>query len=175
MIKVYDNFLPDYHFKHMQSVLLGEYMPWYHNEYIINENQRGKYQFVHTFFGPNGYGYSQRYRDLEGTFNIILQRLNVKHLYRIKANLNLRSFFNRTGGYHVDGFNNQYTAIYYINTNNGCTKFKKNGRIKRVQSIENRMVVFPANIQHSGYTCTNKSRRVVINFNFDQHEVSSHL
>lgn len=165
MINVYDNFLPDYYFKFIQSELLGTHMPWYHNEYIINENQRGKYQFVHTFFGPNGY--SQRYRDLEEPFNIIRRRLNIKNLYRIKANLNPRSFFNRSGGYHVDGFNCQYTAIYYINTNNGCTKLKKNGRVERVQSIENRMVVFPANIQHQGYTCTNKSRRVVINFNFD--------
>lgn len=175
MIKVYDNFLPEYHFKQMQSLLLGEYMPWYHNEYIINENQKGKYQFTHTFFRPDGYGCSQRYKDLEETFNTIFQRLNVKHLYRIKANLNPRSFFNRTGGYHVDGFDCQYTAIYYINTNNGCTKLKKNGRVKSVQSIENRMVVFPANIQHTGHTCTNKSRRVVINFNFDQHEVPSHI
>lgn len=173
MIKVYDNFLPEYYFKHLQSELLGLYMPWYYNDFIVNENQRGKYQFAHKFYLNKEC--SQKYLDLQETFNIIIQRLNIKNLYRIKANLNPRSFFNRSGGYHVDNFNCQYTSIYYINTNNGCTKFKNNGRVKRVQSIENRMVVFPANIQHQGITCTNKSRRVVINFNFDQHEVSSHL
>ena len=87
MIKVYDNFLPEYHFKQMQSVLLSEYMPWYHNEYIRDENQKGKYQFVHTFFGPNGYGYSQRYRDLEGTFNIILTEQVVIMLMGLIVNI----------------------------------------------------------------------------------------
>jgi hypothetical protein len=35
-----------------------------------------------------------------------------------------------------------------------------------VESIANRMVTFPANMRHTGTSCTNEKRRVVINFNY---------
>ena len=54
------------------------------------------------------------------------------------------------------------SAILYVNTNTGGTKFK-NGRF--VKSVENRMVIFDSNMIHAGITCT-KDRRVVANFNF---------
>ena len=50
-----------------------------------------------------------------------------------------------------------------MNTNNGYTEFE-DGTV--VKSIENRMVVFPANMKHRGTSCTNKKVRVIINFNY---------
>ena len=174
MIKVYDNFLPEYYFQAFAIWCLV-----YTCHGIIMTLLLMKIREVNINLLMNSIQNkecSQKYLDLQETFNIIIQRLNIKF---VQNQGKLESdHFNRSGGYHVDNFNcqyTQYTALYYINTNNGCTKLKNNGRVKRVQSIENRMVVFPANIQHQGITCTNKSRRVVINFNFDQHEVSSHL
>ncbi len=55
------------------------------------------------------------------------------------------------------------TSIFYVNTNNGYTKFE-DGTI--VESVANRMVIFPANIKHTGTTCSDEKRRVVINFNY---------
>ena len=55
------------------------------------------------------------------------------------------------------------TAIFYVNSNNGYTEFE-NGAI--VESEENRMVVFPAEMKHRGTSCTDKKIRVVINFNY---------
>ena len=55
------------------------------------------------------------------------------------------------------------TSILYMNTNNGYTEFQ-NGAI--VESIENRMVVFPAEMKHRGTSCTDEKIRVVINFNY---------
>ena len=55
------------------------------------------------------------------------------------------------------------TSILYINTNNGWTVIKGYGK---VESVANRMVIFDSNLQHSGVTCTDKNRRVVINFNY---------
>tara|TARA_R100000005_G_scaffold35371_1_gene16310 strand:- start:5 stop:202 length:198 start_codon:yes stop_codon:yes gene_type:complete len=51
-IKVIDNFLPDYYFKQLQSRLLGEYMPWFHNEYIRSKDdpKNKTYQFTHVFY-----------------------------------------------------------------------------------------------------------------------------
>ena len=169
-INIIDNFLPDYYFKQLQSRLLGEYMPWFHNEYIIGEDQ-GKnkvyHQFIHVFHSikPEYNGETDCYSLVRDPLNLIRSKLKVTKLYRIKANLRPRSFFNRSsGGYHTDGYNCSYTSIYYINTNNGYTKFKNGPKVK---SVENRMVVFPSHLMHQGYTCSDQLKRVVINFNYD--------
>ena len=168
-IEIIDNFLPDYYFKQLQSRLLGEYMPWFHNEYIIDEHigKNKTSQFVHTLYDirPEYNGETDCYSLIRDPLNLIRQKLNVTKLYRIKANLRPKSFFNRSGGgYHTDGFDCSHTSIYYINTNNGYTKFKNGPKIK---SVENRMVVFSSNSEHQGYTCSDKLKRVVINFNYD--------
>ena len=50
-----------------------------------------------------------------------------------------------------------------MNTNNGRTDFKDG---IKVNSVENRLVVFPSNLEHTIVTCTDKKIRVVINFNY---------
>ena len=55
------------------------------------------------------------------------------------------------------------TGILYLNTNNGKTFFKDE---KEIESIENRMVIFPTSMMHSGSTHTDQPVRVVINFNW---------
>ena len=167
--QIIDNFIPDYYFKQLQSRLHGAYFPWFHNEHILDEHigKNNKSQFVHTLYDikPEYNGETDCYSLIRDPLNIIRQKLNVTNLYRIKANLRTRSFFNRSGGgYHTDGFDCPHTSIYYINTNNGYTKFKNNGKVK---SVENRMVVFPSHLEHQGYTCSDKLKRVVINFNYD--------
>ena len=64
---------------------------------------------------------------------------------------------------HSDTQFSHMGAIYYINTNNGWTKFKGGCKVK---CVENRMVIFDSNIKHCGFTCTNENRKVVINFNY---------
>jgi hypothetical protein len=54
--------------------------------------------------------------------------------------------------------------VYYINTNNGWTEFKKGGKVK---SVENRMLIFDSSLEHMGVTCTDQKSRVVINFNYE--------
>jgi hypothetical protein len=55
------------------------------------------------------------------------------------------------------------TAIYYVNDNNGSTKFEDGDSI---DSVANRLVIFPSNLRHSGTRCTDQQRRIVINFNY---------
>ena len=55
------------------------------------------------------------------------------------------------------------TSIFYVNTNNGYTKFEDG---TKVESVANRMVTFPSNMKHTGTSCTDERIRVVINFNY---------
>ena len=172
-MRVIDNFLPDYQFKLLSSIILGDEFSWYWNDKILEPEDKyynpKDYQFTHTFFDrdPPVNGESSIYYELIKNSSIF-SLLGVNQLYKIKANLNPRTFFKRFHGWHSDypaknGFEPGKTAILYINTNNGYTKFKKGGKVK---SVANRMVIFDPHIQHAGYTCTDEKMRVVVNFNY---------
>ena len=158
--KVLDDFLPPYQFKQLQSFLMGDDLPWYYNDAVVDEPQNNRYQFTHTFFDKrppwNG---STMYYDMVKVF---LRPLGIKDLYRIKANLQTKTIFHRRGGYHID-VADVTTAVYYLNTNNGWTDIKGHGKVK---SVANRMVIFDSNLEHQGFTCTNEKRRIVLNFNW---------
>ena len=169
-MKVIDDFLPSSEFEKLQSILMGNTFPWYFND-GINEESDERYQFIHQFFY---YDYDKDQYQTTPLFSI-LESVGIKllgltnpsgKLYRIKANLNPRTVFHRKGGWHIDFINDPpfKTAVYYVNTNNGWTEFKKGGRVK---SVANRMLIFDSNLEHQGVTCTDEKRRVVINFNYD--------
>ena len=162
-MKIIDDFLPSYHFNQLQSIIFGKSFPWYYYPGTVMERgseiPKGPSQFVSTFYNEN-----RQYK--ASTFYIIdpvLSYLNCQELKRVKANLNPKTLFHRKSGYHID-WRNVTTAVYYLNTNNGWTEFEKGGKVK---SVANRIVIFDSNVEHQGVTCTDKKRRVVINFNYD--------
>ena len=55
------------------------------------------------------------------------------------------------------------TAIFYLNTNNGATEFKSG---EGIDSIKNRLVVFPKNTYHRAVSQTDMDKRIVLNFNY---------
>ena len=168
--EVIDNFLSDYYFKSISKEVLGVKFPWYFNDQVIDDgsNRDDRFQFVHGIFssqGVNPYPDREQYSEWYSLFKPVLTKLQVQGLMRIKLNSNTRTFFHRKSKYHIDISNiaGSKTAIYYLNTNNGWTRFKKGGKVR---SVANRMVIFDSNLEHSGVTCTNEQRRVVVNFNY---------
>ena len=84
-------------------------------------------------------------------------------MLRIKANSNPRTLFRRKKGFHVDAWKNCKTAVFHLNNNNGGTKFK-GGKFYR--GVANRMIIFDSEHVHTGVSCTDQKRRVVLNFNY---------
>ena len=161
-MEVIDNFLQEDDFLDLQSLLLGEYFPWYYNDYVLTTPSNFtslNYQFIHLFY-KDGIK-SPLYLSVEP----FITKLKVKDLFRIKANLNLKTLNHEYGGYHFDPYMKGKIGVYYVNDNNGWTQFK-NGDI--VNSIQNRMVIFDPRLEHSSVTCTDKKRRLVINFNYER-------
>ena len=158
-LQVIDNFLPLYHFKEIRSIILGREssFPWYWSDQICYDGDPF-FQFYHSFYNQKT-GESKSYSLL----NIFNSELRIRKPWRVTASLTSRTVFNRKTGYHID-YPNIRTAIFYLDTNNGYTKFKKHGKVK---SIENRIVIFNSNLEHQGVTCTDEKRRVVINFNYE--------
>ena len=159
-VEVIDDFLPNNQFKGIERTLMGDLMPWYFNPYVVYEGD-GKCQFTHVFYNtaPPWNGKSSPLFDL---WMPCIQKLKCHGLNRIKANLTQRTVFHRKSQHHID-IKDMLTAIFYINTCNGYTRFKGGSNVK---SVANRMVIFDSNLLHSGVTCTNGQVRVVVNFNF---------
>tara|TARA_B100000287_G_C20388467_1_gene684571 strand:+ start:52 stop:402 length:351 start_codon:yes stop_codon:yes gene_type:complete len=104
------------------------------------------------------------------------QKIQPVALIKIKANLNMPTENIIEHGYHndiQDGLHLDFikTAVYYLNTNNGYTKFEDG---TKVESVQNRLVVFDNKMKHTGTTCTDKPFRMVINFNY-VHDPKCHI
>ena len=167
-MKVIDNFLPSEAFQYVQSQLLSPAWPWYfqnHVDYAEESENLEKFQFCYQLYRNHTWQGAG-----ESIVTPFLHRLKAVALVRVKANLQVRTETRKQNNFHVDlldpdlkPYEDMLTAIYYVNSNDGVTVFKDS---TEVESVANRMVVFPSKTKHTGTTCTNAKRRVVINFNF---------
>jgi len=159
MIKIFDNFLDAKEYEEINHFILSDYFPWSCKDGKVNamDNLVG---MTHTFYLDNNI-LSNYYKHL---FPIIL-KCNMQAIRRIKANLDLKSLNIKTM-LHTDYttyLKEQWTGIYYVNSNNGKTFFENGDEI---ESVANRMIVFPANTPHGTITQTDTNRRILINFNW---------
>jgi|TARA_B110000285_G_C15080374_1_gene593143 hypothetical protein len=166
--EIIDNFLSDEVFKNIQNIMLGNEFHWCYNSVVVDPNIINEdFYFVHPFY--------KEYNPASNLCEIldpVIEILDPISIYRIQANLYPRDLKHVMSGFHTDiGDLHSYpeklkqwtTAILYMNTNNGRTDFKDG---IKVNSVENRLVVFPSNLEHTIVTCTDKKIRVVINFNY---------
>ena len=163
MIKIIDDFVDKEYFKKIEDMFFRDKnFPWFVNGVVDNQAYK---QFTHLFYvghKPNSY-----YHEFLIPF---YELLKAKALIKVKANylwktekITEHGFHTDTAQYIKDHEADWKTAVYYINTNNGYTKFK-NG--KKVNSKANRLVIFPASVKHTGSTCTDKDERIVLNVNY---------
>ena len=168
-VEIIDNFLDFSIFKNIQSQIYSPEMFWAYDKVVgdtdYNQPQQlcdelDNHQLSHVCYNnfvPNSACY-------EWFLPIVHSpKLNLKSLCRIKVNLNLRTPERVIHGYHTDFPFECKTAIFYINSNNGLTLFK-NGQI--IESVENRMVIFNSQLEHTGTTSTDTKNRIVVNFNY---------
>jgi|TARA_Y100000052_G_C2906267_1_gene59774 hypothetical protein len=169
-IEIIDNFLDFPNFKELQTKFLRPDMIWYYCDKVVGDSDYSQihqmcdeldnYQMVHTMYN----GYAPRSECFEWVIPIIFHpKIQCKSICRIKANLNLRTKERVVHGFHTDFTFECKTAIFYVNTNNGSTLFA-NGQ--EVESVENRMVLFNSQLEHTGTTSTDTKNRIVINFNY---------
>jgi tRNA A58 N-methylase Trm61 len=167
MVSIEDNFLEDNDFKNLQSYLLSENCHWHWADFIdYIDKKSDTFQFTHLFYEvPRSMNF------IEELWPII-QKIQPVSVYRIKANLLTKTPNIVENSFHRDiadlevspeKMKQWTTSIFYVNTNNGYTKFET---AEVIESVENRMVTFPSNIRHTGTSCTDEKVRVVINFNY---------
>ena len=106
--------------------------------------------------------------------DIFTDLLNVKKWWMMRINCTVGQPKAFTGAFHVDfpqeSFKNTKTAIFYLNSNNGGTKFEETG--ETIQSKRNRLVKFPTHTKHASVSATNAKLRYVLNMTYEENDNS---
>ena len=159
-MNIFNNFLPKDTFKTFKDYMMGSYFPWYFNDFVNYKGEKeNNFQFTFTFINNGEYKCVKALQDL---LIPVLKNIKYKKINRVKANLLTRTDTIIEHGMHIDQEKGT-TGILYLDNSNGHTKFE-NG--KKIKSEENKYVEFNSTLKHTGSTCTDEQRRVVINFNY---------
>lgn len=168
-MEIIDNFLPEDQFNIIRKTMFDEWdFAWFFTPGQSYVGQPDRFMFNHVIVSMER-GINSHHFEM---FEDVLKKLGAYRLYRMKANLTLRTDEHEAGGFHVDGFDKDFgypdtalTAVYYINTCNGYTEFKTGEKVK---SVANRMLIFNSELEHQGVSSTDELRRVLINFNYNE-------
>ena len=175
-VSVYDNYLDPRDFKKIQSVMMDDPdFPWHWCEHTVrNQFQsdgtllENNYQYVHIFMNKITL-FENRLSKYITILQPLIELIGAVAWIRIKANANPRTEKIVVSGFHQDVTERRLleceptTAIFYLNTNDGYTAFETG---TKVDSIENRLVIFDSFIKHTGTSCTNEKVRMVLNINY---------
>ena len=170
-ISIQENFLAEEEFVALRETLTRYEFPWYFSSTVTTFDDIDLLEtpglFSHLVYHTNA-PCSPIYNT---HFLPILKQLDCAVLTRIRINANPRLPKPYYSEFHSDTANCSNSAkeqwsvsILYINTNNGYTEFEHDGT--KVESVANRLITFPSNLQHRGVTQTDTQRRIVVNFNY---------
>jgi hypothetical protein len=173
---IIDKFLNEEDFQSITSHVLSNAFRW---EYV---EQKSRYpdgthpatdyhnqQMTNVIYStPNGAGFFENEKNLSVLLPI-QKSLRALCALRVKINIQFPSKEVIPTPFHTDvdmvpDDVKVYSAILYLNTNDGYTVFEDTG--EKVRSVENRIVVFDSQRKHAGTSFTNSRNRVVINLNF---------
>ena len=162
-IEVIDNFLKESDADAMENFLIKEGdFPWYFCDNVNGHFQLGNYYFNHSLL-EDGDPCSKYLEFLDPIISLIPVD-SVIGYSRIKANLYPRTQLRVHHRSHTDySSGNQFTCLYYVNTNNGYTIIDGQGK-KKIKSKKNRAIFFDGSILHHSTTCTDVNYRCSINF-----------
>jgi hypothetical protein len=164
-VEIKDNLLNNKHLVELDQLIRNDF-PWYLQKEQVTGADDGSW-FCHILYDED-VPKSDWYNPLINIFKNYLPQVT---LVRVYVNLLLRQETPSISAFHTDcDFDyteKMTTAIFYLNTNNGATEFKDGDRI---DSIRNRLVMFPTNTRHRAVGQTDVSKRIVFNFNFIKRE-----
>jgi hypothetical protein len=156
--KIIDNYLNIDEFLILKTIMESDSFPWFYNEIkVAKDKNLFHYQFCHNFY-INDEVNSSYFNNLKPLIN----KLKPLSLIRIKANLNPVSHKLVEFTPHQDQKFKCKIALFYLNNNNGYTIIDK----EKINSKENRMVLFNSDVAHYGTNSTDCKNRMVINFNY---------
>jgi hypothetical protein len=157
---IIDNFLDQDYFDHLKNCVFSTQFPWVFCQEVANlgEMNDEHFFFTHRLF--------DRFEPLSSFMKeldyLFVHHLEVKSLIRARINLYTNIGKLLEHDYHQDFKYPHKTAVLYFNTCDGYTGF----RDSKVESVENRVVLFDGSNEHYSTTCTDQKVRVVLSVSY---------
>ena len=169
--EVIDNFLDEDYFESLANLFTDKekqgnsLVSWYFQQSIadLGEIEGLFFYMTHKIYHENVPN-SDYYRDLLP----LLEKLEIKSLIRIKANLYPNTHILHEHPMHIDKNFSHSGAILSLNTCDGYTKLKDGTKI---DSVANRILLFDRSEEHCSTTATNVPARFNININYIQEQI----
>ena len=166
-VEIIDNFLTPLEFDNLKRDVLSEGFPWFFAEESVIGGG-GPPQLAHVLYRDN-----QPQTPAIDLFGSFLKKLSPVSLIRLKINMTLPHpsagmpyCFHHDLGVpddpKMERTKHLRTGIYYLNSTDGPTFVGE----EKIECVENRFINFSHNIEHTGTTFTNDTRRVVLNVNY---------
>ena len=181
-----DDFLGPQEFKYIQDSISG--ISWYYREDIVFGQENGTcFGFYREIFDHRGVHVSGLYEMSVMLTTKLLDQTNLKldQLRRIRLGMFTKYSKPVQHDAHVDYEDPHYTALFYLNTNNGHTSLYEKvktadepwfqdrspsaeelGKEYQVLPKANKMILFDGLRYHNSSTQTNDNLRIVMNINF---------
>ena len=165
-IKIIDNFLPKDIFKEFKDIFFNHQFPWYFMESSVCDGDNCP-RFNHVIY----LDMESKSFVWESIKELIIESLDLKKnqsILRVKVNATPKTSEIVKTELHYDIISDNKSlphnvAIIYLNSNDGYTFFEDGAKI---ESLENRCILFPGNLKHAGTSCTDADLRVVLNINY---------
>jgi len=166
-IRIIDNFLPENVFKDFKNIFFDSKFPWYFSKVSVIEGDNFP-KFSHIVYidmEPQSFVW-------EMIKSILINKLQLEinqSILRVKVSAIQKTSDIKKTSLHYDivSYDNQVlphnVAIIYLNSNDGYTFFENGAKI---ESIENRCIMFSGDLKHAGTSCTDSDLRVILNINY---------
>ena len=166
-ITVIDKFLPYEQLVHLRDLCYFNEKFAYHIHrsvaYSDDKSENWNWYGTHMFY-ENMAPSSQFYEVIANLFlQTMHDRFDLQCFYRVKGNFYPWTEKLYQHPWHTDYYFPHKGALFTINTCDGYTEFKDG---TKVESVENRMLLFDPCVEHRSTTTTDSKGRYNINFNY---------
>ena len=160
-MKIIDNFLPENDFKEIKDLVFNSYFPWFRQPAIATKEDNDLCYFTHLAYDIDKAGTNSDYWQF--FCDKFLKHIKFKSMIRFKVNYYPRTEKVIVNKPHTDYPEKHKGVILYLNNCDGYTLLNNK---KKVDSIENRLLMFDPSKNHSSTTTTNAQGRFNINVNY---------
>jgi hypothetical protein len=166
--EVIDNFLSYAEFEEIKSEFTNSDIQWYYNDFVSSSDEKTKDEHWNWYFTHTIYNFdapqSSKYPILNKVFrNKFIQRFAFKSWIRMKASWYPFTSELQEHQQHCDYNFDHKTAVFGLNTCNGFTRMSNGDKI---ESVENRLIIFNGSKNHNSTTTSNSKYRMNININW---------
>ena len=182
MIRILDDFLPQWYANELENNILSSNFPWYYiNDISLptngengeDANPKTGYGMTHWYFDNEGGENSPYYSMVNMIPKFALERFNmdpVHNVFQARSFLSLpRPRTERNDGIHIDTEVPHVVLLYYVNDCEEAPTYlfedmEGNKVIQKIEPKKNRLAIFQGNIPHASSQPENGIRAII---NFD--------